>query len=351
MAAPVVEILNFLDTKDATLRSMIRSFADCTTRARADQLIKEIRSKEKEYAPDFRAAGKRPFCSIFFSAAYFASGRHSQALKHLDDAERGFNCSGQELNLALARWMHALVDQEMGHLEPARLDFENAEAILKRLTQEDRRNGRYEAAEECGTLIERIKGSIRTEAAPAVPTPAQSRENAPQKPKVPPAIATKPLKRSDSLVFPVYDSVSAGKGGDFIFDSQPQGQVSIRELAIDEKPFRVYSLRAGEPVILRPRVYRWMYVVGDSMNQARPHPLVEGDCLLVVETSPAGLSPQPDDIVVAALAEPTSSADRAGVVKRYTPAGLCSESSQAYPLIPLKKARVRGIVLAVAKPV
>jgi len=352
LAASVTEIIKFLDTKDETLRSMIGSFVDCNTPARADELIKQIKCREEEYTPDFRAAGKKPFCSIFFAAAYFIRGRRSQALKHLDDAERGFNCNGEEWNLAMARWMHALFAQEMDQSERSKLYFEKAVSILRRLSLEYRRKGHYEDAEECLKLVEQIQASSQPaeppkSAAPGGP-PRQPQEKAPPAPAAPPKTARPVIA---GLLFPVYDPVSAGKGGNFIFDSQPQGQAAIHELTIDEKPFRVFSLRTGEPVILHPRVYRWMYVVGDSMNRAQPHPLVEGDCLLVVETGTSGLSPKPDDIVVAALVDPANPTDRAGVVKRYTSTGLRSESSQTYASIPLKKAKVKGIVLAVAKPV
>ncbi len=339
---PITEIIRYLETKDDTLKSMIGSFAACNTPSQADKLIKEFQCKADEYASDFRAAGNRPFCSIFFAAADIIHGRRLQALKHLEDAERGFNCSGQEWNLAMANWMHALIGQGLNQGDRADRDFEKASGILRRLAYERRRSGRYEDAEECLRLVERIKES-------SSPTP---HSEAIKKQPVPPASPPEPaLSGLASIIFPVYDPVNAGESGNFIFDSQPQGQVSLNELTIDEKPFRVYSLRVGEPVIMQPRIYRWMYVVGDSMNQASPQPLIEGDCILVVETGSAGLSPKGNDIVVAALQDPTGPADRAGVVKRYTKAGLCSESSQSYSPIPLKKVKVKGIVLAVAKPI
>lgn len=349
MPAPITEILQFLDTKDDTLRSMISSFKDCATLAKADELIKDIKCKEAEYSPDFRAAAKRPFCSICYTAAYYVRGRHSQALRHLEDAERGFNCSGQEWNLAMARWMHALLDQSMGQNERAKLNFEAAGNILKRLSYDYRRKGRYETADECGKLIEMIRASTDAEL-PHQLKASQSNKQEPKNEMPIPVPVKSPSSNAGTLIFPVFDPVCAGTTGHFIFDSEPQGQLSLGELTINEKPFRIYSLKNNEPVFLHPRIYRWMLVTGDSMNQAHPYPLNEGDCLLIVETDSDGLSPRSGDIVVAALLDPSSSAERAGVVKRYSPAGLRSESSQAYPSIPFKKVKVKGIVLAVAKP-
>jgi hypothetical protein len=246
--------------------------------------------------------------------------------------------------------MLGLFHMQVNQLDLAKQKFEDAASLLKNLSRQYRRIGRYDKAEESLALVERIQ-----EAAPettavlaqlAKPSRERPRGLAPRPVTSPPA-AVPP----GELIFPIYDPVRAGKGGNFIFDSQPQGQAAISELTIDDKPFRVFSMRAGEPVTLHPRIHRWLYVAGNSMDQATPHPLIEGDCILVVETGPTGLRPQANDIVVAALTDPSSPLDRAGVVKRYTSAGLCSESSQAYPPIPLKKVKVKGIVLAVAKPV
>jgi hypothetical protein len=339
---PITDIIKYLETKDDALKSMIGSFAACNTPFQADELIKEIKCKADEYASDFRAAGNVPFCNIFLAAADVIKGHHSQALKHLEDAERGFNCSGQVWNLAMATWMHALIGQGINQPDRADRAFKKASAILTRLSFERRRNGLYEDADECLRLARQIDDTASLK-----PEPVKTGEGPVS--SVSPAEPVQP--RSASIAFPVYDPVHAGESGNFIFDSQPQGQASINELIIDDEPFRVFSLKAGEPVVLQPRVYRWLYVVGDSMNQASPQPLIEGDCILVVETGTAGLSPKVNDIVVAALVDPAGAEDRAGVVKRYTKTGLCSESKQSYSPIPLKKAKVKGIVLAVAKPI
>lgn len=350
MAENIVGLLKYLDPGDEAIQALVDAFWDCQTAAQADQLIKKIKCREDEYKPDFRAADKKPFCSILYAAAYSIREKPAKSMEHLEDAERGFNCSGQEKHLAVARWMHGLLHMQDGHPELAKLDLEAAAAGLERLAVRHRRVGRYEKAEECLGLAEQIKEitpeTSQLEALKINVKPGRGKTKAHR-----PSPAPKSAPRFGALVFPVYSPVSAGKGGDFVFDSLPQGQASISELTIDEVPYRVFSLKADEPVTMHARIHRWMYVQGDSMNQAAPHPLLEGDCILVVETGSSGLGPKANDIVVAALLDPASNADRAGVVKRYTSKGLCSESSQAYPPIPLKKARVKGIVLAVAKPI
>ncbi len=353
MQAPLNEILNHLDTRDDTLKSMIHAFTECKTRLRADELIKAIKCKEEEYSSDFRAAAKKPFCSVLSAAAHFLNHRYTQASGVLKDAERGFACSGQEWNLAMARWMHALVHLQTDQADLARQDLEKAGQILGRFSLEYQRKGRYEDSEACQALISRMKTSSGP--VPAQPSRSQPKAQSPKvqplSPAASPLSPKPPFSRPQPVVFPIYDPVSAGEGGNFIFDSQPQGHASISQLFIDGKPFQIFSMRPAEPAILQPRIYRWLYVIGDSMNRSTPYPLTEGDCILVMETDSSGLSPKADDIVVAALLEPSGPAERAGVVKRLTSGGLCSESSQAHPPIPLKKVKIKGIVLAVAKPV
>jgi tetratricopeptide (TPR) repeat protein len=356
---PIAEILEYLDTNDESQKSMVRSLADCKTAQRADQLMEEIQCKEVEYNLTVRTKGNKPFCSLFYATIYYLRGDYEQATIQFERAEMGFRGSGQERNWAIALWLHALALQRTDRAEPAKKNFDKAIKILENISTNFQRTGRYDEMVDCANIIKKIKQS--TSASPGLSVPedqsirppfAEGRESKSAQPvSSTPIFSQKAVYPPRPVIFPIYDPVSAGKGGDFIFDSEPQGQASILELVIDEKPFRVYSMREKEPAILQPRIYRWLYVVGDSMNLANPYPLLKGDCILVVETESSGLSPKSNDIVVAALLDPAGSADRAGVVKKYTNEGLCSVSTMDYPVIPLKKARVKGIVVAVAKPV
>ena len=359
MRIPIAEILGYLETQDDTIKAMGRSIASCKSKRRVDRLREEIRCKEIEYNSSVRTKENKPFCSFFNAAIYYKGSNFESAAEQLERAEIGFRGSGQERNLALSLWLHALILQKAGQGISAKSDFDKAIDIFERIAREYQRTGRYVEMGECLNIIDRIKQSISTQlkksARQKQPLQDPFIETSKIQPVQPVSSGSVSIKRAaippQPVIFPIYDPVSAGKGGDFIFDSEPQGQASISELIIDEKPFRVYSMREKEPAILQPRIYRWLYVIGDSMNRTIPYPLIEGDCILVVETNSSGLSPKSNDIVVAALLDPAESADRAGVVKKYTNEGLCSVSSKDYPVIPLKKARVKGIVVAVAKPV
>ena len=353
MRIPIAEILGYLETQDDTIKAMGRSIASCKSKRRVDRLREEIRCKEIEYNSSVRTKENKPFCSFFNAAMQYKGGNLESATEQLVRAEIGFRGSGQERNWALSLWLHALILQKAGQGISANSDFDKAIDIFEKIARDYQRTGRYVEMGDCLNIIDRIKQSISTKRSARQKQPIL--ETTKIRSVQPGTSASASIKLAaippQPVIFPIYDPVSAGKGGDFIFDSEPQGQASISELIIDEKPFRVYSMREKEPAILQPRIYRWLYVVGDSMNRASPYPLIEGDCILVVETNSSGLSPKSNDIVVAALLDPAGSADRAGVVKKYTNEGLCSLSTKDYPVIPLKNARVKGIVVAVAKPV
>ena len=85
------------------------------------------------------------------------------------------------------------------------------------------------------------------------------------------------------------------------------------------------------------------------MDRAEPVSICNNDFALVVDVHASDIKPQYNDIVVAALHNPTPD-ERAGVIKKYTPKGLRSMSNESYPLIPLQKINIRGVVIAFAKP-
>ena len=71
--------------------------------------------------------------------------------------------------------------------------------------------------------------------------------------------------------------------------------------------------------------------------------------MLTVEIGRSDFSLQYNDIVIATVQNPTG-VERAGVIKLYTPNGLHSVSKQSHPIFPLGKGKIRGVVIAVARP-
>ena len=160
-----------------------------------------------------------------------------------------------------------------------------------------------------------------------------------------------PLRwRRSQLIFPVQSQIRAGTEGKFIFESQPDLDAILDELAFNDINHYFYNLREeGNPIILDPRVYRWFHIEGNSMNQATPVPVMDKDYILAIDINLSNRNAQIGDIVVAALHNPLQG-ERAGVLKKYTSKGLESRSSEEYPIISRRKASIRGVAIAVAKP-
>ncbi len=176
---------------------------------------------------------------------------------------------------------------------------------------------------------------------PAAPTPS-SRPSA-SKP------ALSPVGRGSYLSFPIY-TVRAGPHGEFAYEGAPLGEVIIETVTIGGRLYRIHSLREWPEVVLRPAVYRWLQVQGDSMEKAHPASILQGDCVLMIDTPLGNYSPQPGDIVVAARRTSIGS-EAELLIKQFTPKGLCSESNTPYQTIPLRQVIIRGLAIAVAKPV
>ena len=159
-----------------------------------------------------------------------------------------------------------------------------------------------------------------------------------------------PWQRSQ-LIFPTQNQIRAGVEGDFIFESQPELDATIDELDFNEVAHHFYNLReTGNPIILNPRVYRWFRVEGDSMNQATPIPIMDNDYILAIDLNLSNFGFRFGDIIIAALDSPAQG-ERAGVIKRYASDGLVSESSNDYEVISLEETNIRGVAIAVAKPI
>jgi hypothetical protein len=149
------------------------------------------------------------------------------------------------------------------------------------------------------------------------------------------------------MVYDVYDLVHAGRAGKFVFDNGPVGRATIDEISFDGVPHQLFNLREGTQIRLEAmKDYRWLRVDGYSMNQSHPVPLNHNDYVLVC----TNLEPKLGNIVVAALRNPPTHAEGAGVIKRLKENALYSESNQNYDPIPLEKVFIRGVVIAVAKP-
>jgi SOS-response transcriptional repressor LexA len=119
---------------------------------------------------------------------------------------------------------------------------------------------------------------------------------------------------------------------------------------IENREYRLESATARRVITINPDPkvgYSFIRVEGDSMIEAVPNPIMNGDYVLV------WITPVPDNerIVVATYRDPQTG-DVTGAVKLKRSDGLHSKNStKNYPVVPLETVKSYvGEVIAIAKP-
>jgi len=265
-----------------------------------------------------------------------------QIAHNLEKATRMFRRLGEKerWNEAIVHWQYGLFYLTEGKKAFADRELLDAKKLLTKIGAMSEWQGDYNRRDTCWNLIQQIEHDLRSVANIQIASTAI--------PATFPFVL--PIDVLEQLAFPVYGSLYAGPHGNFIFDDE-MNDASFEGPFINNIEYRVYNIKAkntddpihttstSEPV--------WFRVTGNSMNNATPVPIEDGDLVLVN----ANLHETENDIVAAALIEPTSIADRAGIIKRFTRHGLVSESTVVYKEIRLSEVSIQGVVIAVAKAI
>ena len=113
--------------------------------------------------------------------------------------------------------------------------------------------------------------------------------------------------------FPVYSYITAGKFASSNMLEDSTGLLEIDVVLINDIPHRIYSLIGGKIVKL-PGTHNYyvLQVFGDSMNQAKPTPIKDGDYVLMRQQAQAGNG----DIVAAEIVSGGNQDNRA-TLKRF----------------------------------
>lgn|GEM_PF-3939889 len=287
---------------------------------------------------------------LFFLAYVNSTSSHRNSdcaliCQNLEKAARLFRRSGGEKwNEAITHWYLGVIYRDEGDQALATNEFNNAQKLLTSIGALSEWKGDYETRDQCWKLLQQINQDANA--------PAAIRQHKPI-PVQYPFVEQKPqrVEHNAQLAFPIYDFVHAGTRGIFVFDDDAVNNINFEGPIADETKYQIFNIRNGNtstPINIRSSgKYFWCRVSGKSMNQTAPIPIDDGDFILVNTI----IQPTYNDIIVAALAESTSHADRAGVVKRFTKKGLVSESTEDYENISLTDADIRGVVIAVAKPI
>lgn len=301
----------------------------------------------------------RSFCSLFLACIYYELNEEQKVHTYAKRAVRDFELGNFQWNATLANWVYGEMYILLGREMPACRVLSEMIKAFDEMGKEFRWEDRYEDRDKCVVLSSKIKKRLenldknwdgtayyeKKRDSPLSPDTSH-----PYKPVHPMNPNRYPWKRSQ-LIFPVQSQIHAGTIGNFIFDNHPDLEAVLDELIFNEETHCFYNMREeGNPIILIPRGYRWFRIDGNSMNQAEPIPIMDKDYILAIDLNMSSIDVQFGSIVIAELYNPSSN-ERAGVLKKYTSNGLESRSSNEYPIIPRGKANIRGVAIAVAKPI
>ncbi len=293
----------------------------------------------------------RHFSSFFRVCIYYELGEFVQMQRYAKRAIRDFNLIGAKWNELFAHWVYGESYLLFNRKMPARRKLKYTVEKFERMAKKYRRENQYERRDECYGFIERIEDQLVGDVLNVRDDVNLIFEQKIVHQSPPPFFSSLSRWKRSQLIFPTQSQIRAGAEGDFIFESQPNLDAILEELTFNEIPHQFYNLREeGNPIVLNPRVYRWFRVDGDSMNQATLIPIMNNDYVLAIDLNLSNFGFRFGDIIIAALDNPVQG-ERAGVIKRYASEGLVSESSNDYEIISLDEVNIRGVVIAVAKPI
>jgi len=344
-----IKILNLLDIDDRmaqNTRESVKLIHNDYGKARA--LLKNL--DKRESGGNCFECGNRFYCAIFRACIYYDLNELDNALTQIEKSTRDFELSGSIWNETIAMWLYGELLIKKKKETRARAMLGETVKNFIYLARKFRNFDDYTRYKISNNAIEEISLRLKNLQITLPPTEQSKRK---EKEAIQEAFQKhykKQLWKPSSIIFKVHSQITAGREGNFVFDSDASLDGNIDEITFSNTPHLVYNtVKEGLPVIFNPKVHRWFHVNGDSMNLATPIPIEDKDYVLAIDTVNSNQAPQFGDIIVAEVHSPEAD-ERAGVVKKLTKNGLESMSTKPFDPIPYKKIKPRGIVIAVAKP-
>lgn len=306
----------------------------CENVAGARQAIKKLQGEKRKLRTDIGVYDCLSYCHVYQAFANFSVSDYIEARQSINKAIRNFKLEGHRWNQGIATYLKVLFliemkDDELNHFELGRLD-----GLIHDLKQEYRCVGNAVKESQCEMIIDGIN-EIR-ETISLAPPKDRSKSG---KNTIPRSVA-----KQAQLVFDIYGAY-ARELGEFA-SNNPIGQAGIEEIILDDMRYQIFSLHNENQVrISWSGDYYWFQVHENSMNQAKPLPIIDGDFALINKSTKYFEG----DIVLANLMDEASNAD-INIIKRLKNDGLHSESDRDIPVIARGYFEIKGVVIAIAKP-
>ncbi len=329
----ITEILQeYLLIEEDSLKHILLDILDlCKSERGASDAIVQLESTLEDYSSGLEFLDRVPLYYIFLSYAQYKWGEFPNSINSASNALQGFKQKNNIRNSVIALWMRALLHQESGHIDAARDDTASGINLAERELEDSKRTSHYKELEDSKIIYSRML-ALRQ----CLNSGFSKSSYAPQ-------------PQFSFLSFPIY-TLHITPEGKIAYENAPQGEVIVQTLTIKGLPHTIHSLSNWSEVIMRPAAYRWLQIQGDGMDNARPIPILDGDCVLVIDIPRGDYKPHYGEIVIAAR-HTTDNKEEPALLKRFNREGLCSESKENHPIIALQDVSLYGLVIAVAKQV
>jgi len=271
-------------------------------------------------------------------------GDLTEASKLLRDSVGNFY-GEKSLHKAVVYWFLGCIQWQSPTPEEAVVSWERSMKIMRAASSD------VSLSERCNQVEETMAQAINTATDQGFPNSPFNSDQKTTKAEAPrQSVRTSASSSSMRLGFlPCYGSIPAGKTASLPADTFPD-EARINSLEINGRVYDILKIRREEMEVnlSRGSEYFLMLVKGDSMNNASPVKIKNGDYVLLKDTREANNGEIVAAVIVGEDAEAT--------LKRYLVEGsdrfLKYENAQDITRIPLngKDHYIQGVVIAILKP-
>jgi hypothetical protein len=163
MPDKLAEILeNYLVIDDPSLRELRAEVLKLCQRPEDTlQAVEKLEETYKRFASRVDYFTKVPASSIFLSYAWFKQDEYIQAMRWAGAAVDGYDQLGQRWNSSIACWVSALTNYAADQPDESERNFFRAFELMEQVIGDHRRGSRYDVAEECQTVRDRMLEDAR----------------------------------------------------------------------------------------------------------------------------------------------------------------------------------------------
>lgn len=329
-----------------------------------------ILSKKNDIDPRIE---KSPYYYFFLAHAYDCLGDVGAAIDNIESSVSGFKNLGESSQQAISSWLYGLLLCKDGEFDRAKVKMSDAIKILSDIAREQHNNGKYDSYEKAkktsGMIeddivkVEQQKFSAQQKEGNDTHPKNEVRYNAEVDKKISrlPTSGRLPNQTNDYISIPwlpIFQSISAGPNGIVVMDAPSNADVTLNIIKIYDIPHNIYPIKRldRQSVLNHIFTYGLVKVEGDSMNNAKPIPINDGDYVLFSKQQIMEENDEENDIVVAS--HKTSNGSFMYIVKRHMKREnlLVSESSNKndfHKYTPIEidpnHHQILGVVIAIAK--